>query len=99
MCSEALMKKELFERCFKVDMLLLVNDNIKNVRMSLAKVLRHHFLNQINGTFVFDMDVNDCVRLLKQDKCREIKELVEDIQTFPINEERQVTLEEYLERL
>jgi len=93
------MKKELFERCFKVDMLLLVNDNIKNVRMSLAKVLRHHFLNQINGTFVFDMDVNDCVRLLKQDKCREIKELVEDIQTFPINEERQVTLEEYLERL
>ena len=49
MCSEAMMKKELFERCFKVDMLSLVNDPVSNVRMALARVLRHHFLNQFNG--------------------------------------------------
>lgn len=39
------MKKELFERCFKVDMLSLVDDPVSNVRMALAKTLRHHFLN------------------------------------------------------
>lgn len=44
MCSEAMMKKDLFERCFKVDMLMMVNDKVSNVRLTLAKVLRHHFL-------------------------------------------------------
>lgn len=43
------MRKELFERCLKLDLLSLVNDPVCNVRMMLAKVLRHHFLNQING--------------------------------------------------
>jgi hypothetical protein len=49
MSQEAMMKKELFERCFKADMLGLVADPVSNVRMSLAKVIRHHFLNTING--------------------------------------------------
>ena len=49
MCGEAMNKKELFERHFKADMLQMVNDKVSNVRMSLAKVLRHHFINQING--------------------------------------------------
>jgi len=38
-------KKELFERLFKVDMLSMVNDKVSNVRVALAKVLRHHFIN------------------------------------------------------
>ena len=45
MCGEAMMKKELFERSFKADMLGLVIDPVSNVRMSLARVLRFHFLN------------------------------------------------------
>jgi hypothetical protein len=45
MCGEAMMKKELFERDFKADMLSLVADPVSNVRMALAKILRHHFLN------------------------------------------------------
>jgi hypothetical protein len=38
-------KKELFERDFKQDMLRLVNDPVSNVRLCLARVIRHHFLN------------------------------------------------------
>jgi hypothetical protein len=49
MCGEAMGKKELFERHFKLDMLRMVGDRVSNVRMTLAKVLRYHFLNQING--------------------------------------------------
>jgi hypothetical protein len=45
MCGEAMMKKELFEKYFKGDLLSLVNDRVSNVRMCLARVLRHHFLN------------------------------------------------------
>ena len=40
-----MMKKDLFERCFKAEMLSLVNDRVINVRMTLARVLRHHFIN------------------------------------------------------
>ena len=43
MCAEAMMDRKLFERCFKYDMLLLVNDKVANVRLTLAKVLKHHF--------------------------------------------------------
>ena len=49
MCGEAMNKKEIFEAHFKADMLSMVTDKVSNVRMSLAKVLRHHFINQING--------------------------------------------------
>lgn len=45
MCGEAMMKKELFETNLKSDFLSLVVDPVSNVRMTLAKVLRHHFLN------------------------------------------------------
>jgi hypothetical protein len=88
MCSETMMRKDLFERSFKPDLLSLVNDRVSNVRLTLAKILRHHFLNQINGTFVFDMDVNDAVRILKKDNSYDVRSFVEDIQTFPINEDR-----------
>ena len=67
-------KKELFERHFKGDMLSLVKDKVSNVRMSLAKVLRAHFLNHINGNhdclnhlgaLINDQEVNMAVQLLK----------------------------------
>lgn len=86
MCSEAMMKKELFEKYFKADLLGLVVDPVSNVRLTLAKVLRHHFLNQSNGPFAFDTEVNDAVKLLKGDSSEDVRAFVEDIQTFPIND-------------
>lgn len=38
-------KKSIFERFFKADLLKLVKDPVSNVRLSLAKIIRHHFLN------------------------------------------------------
>ena len=49
MCGEAMMKKDIFERHFIADMLALVNDKTSNVRLGLARVLRHHFIIQISG--------------------------------------------------
>jgi hypothetical protein len=79
MCGETMMRKELFERNFKADMLKLVADPVSNVRLTLAKVIRHHFLNQINGAFVFDIEVNDAVRILKKDTNKDVLSLVDDI--------------------
>ena len=73
MCGEAMGRKDLFERHFKSDMLAMVNDKVSNVRMSLAKVLRHHFINQINGAFVFDIEVNDAVKILKKDRAMDVR--------------------------
>ena len=43
----------------------MANDRCVNVRITLAKVLRHHFLKEIGGAFVYDELMNDCVRVLK----------------------------------
>ncbi len=40
-----MMNKDLFERQFKADLLAMTNDKVSNVRMCLAKAIRHHFLN------------------------------------------------------
>lgn len=99
MCGEAMMKKELFEKYFKADMLSMVNDKVSNVRMCLARGLRHHFLNQLSGAFVFDIEVNDAVRILKRDKHMDVRNFVEDIQTFPMNDSKEVELDEFLSRI
>jgi len=52
----------------------------------MAKVLRHHFLKEISGVFVFDPEVNDAIKLLKQDKSEDVRQLVQDIETYPIND-------------
>ena len=80
-------------------MLKLVNDPVSNVRLSLARILRYHFLNQINGPFSNDLEVNDAIRLLKKDKSRDVVELVEDIQTFPLNDDRELAIAEFIDRL
>ena len=87
MSGEAMNRKELFERLFKADLLSMVSDPVSNVRLALAKVLRHHFISQINGNsnlkiiisigaFVFDIDVNDAVRILKTDAKVDVRQLV-----------------------
>jgi len=66
MVSGAMMqKKELFEKYFKLDFMSMANDRCVNVRITLAKVLRHHFLKEIGGAFVYDELMNDCVKVLK----------------------------------
>ena len=76
MCGETMMRRDMFERNFKADMLKLVADPVSNVRLCLAKVLRQHFLDHINGLFVFDIEVNDAVRLLKKDTSIDVVSLV-----------------------
>ena len=60
-----MMQKDNFEKYFKFDLLSLVGDKVVNVRIALAKALRHHFLQEIAGEFVYDKEVNDAVRVLK----------------------------------
>jgi len=66
------MNKPLFEKYFKIDFLSLVNDRVINVRIMVAKVLRHHFLKEIAGEFVFDPEFNEAVRVLKLDKMEDV---------------------------
>lgn len=84
MCQgKLMMNKDLFEKYFKLDFLSLVNDRVPNVRISLAKALRHHFLKEISGTFVYDQEFNEAVHVLKQDPCEEVRFLTNDIETYP----------------
>ena len=100
MCGGKMMQqKELFEKYFKLDFLLMANDRVSNVRICMAKVLRHHFLKEISGAFVFDQDMNDAVNILKLDKCEDVRTQVADIETYPVNDTRQVTMESYLKNL
>ena len=74
MCGYKMMNsKELFEKYFKLDFLSLVNDRVPNVRINMARVLRHHFLKEISGAFVYDQEVNDAVRVLKMDKTEDVR--------------------------
>ena len=99
MCSEAMTKKELFEKYLKYELLSIVGDKVPNVRMCLSRILRQHFLSH-NGAFVFDQDVNDAVRLLKKDRSMDVREHVLDIQTFPMNQDdSQLNLQEFMQRM
>lgn len=60
--------------------MLLAADRVSNVRICTARTLKHHFLKEIAGEFVFDNDCNDAVRVLKMDKCEDVINLVSDIE-------------------
>jgi len=75
-----MMEKEIFEKYFKLDFLAIVNDRVPNVRIAMAKVMRHHFMKEISGAFIYDPEVNDAVRLLNQDKCEDVRIEVSDIE-------------------
>lgn len=68
-----MMKKDLFEKYFKLDLCSMVSDTCINVRITLAKCLRHHFLKEIGGAFVYDELMNDTIKVLKQDACADVK--------------------------
>lgn len=74
------MEKEIFEKYFKLDFLAIVNDRVPNVRIAMAKVLRYHFMKEINGSFIYDAEVNDAVRLMNLDQCADVRIEVSDIE-------------------
>jgi len=65
----------------------------------MSKMVRHHFLKEIGGAFVNDQLVNDAIRVLKLDADEDVKYHVSDIETFPLNDTRDVTLESFLKEL
>ena len=48
-------------------MLRMATDKVSNVRVTLAKTMRRHFKEVVDGAFIFDIDVNDAIRILKTD--------------------------------
>lgn len=81
MCGgKMMMEKEIFEKYFKLDFLAVVNDRVPNVRIAMAKVMRYHFMKEISGSFIYDAEVNDAVRLMNQDKCADVRIEVADIE-------------------
>jgi hypothetical protein len=80
--GEMMNKKDLFEKYFKLDFLTLVNDPTDNVRVTMGRILRHHFVTESFGAFVYDEEMNDAVRLLKKDECQDVRDIVSDINTY-----------------
>lgn len=93
------MKKDIFEKYFKLDFLSMVNDRVPNVRITFAKVIRHHFLKEINATFVYDTEFNDAVHVLKSDPCEEVRFQVQDIEVYPPDQQRDLTLDGFMSKL
>jgi len=99
MCGGQMMQqKELFERNFKLDFLLLANDRVPNVRIGMARVLRHHFLKEISGAFVYDQEFNDAIAVLKLDKSEDVRALVMDIDIQTIAD-KDVNMESFLKSI
>lgn len=103
MCHGELMQnKPLFEKFFKREFLTLVGDKVANVRILLAKALRHHFLKEIAGVFVEDPDFNEAVRVLKLDSCTEVLAEVGEIQISVTEKETEAserTVDEFVATL
>ena len=97
MMVQMMQKKALFEKYFKHDFLLLVNDRVENVRICVARTMRHHFLKEIGGEFVFDAECNDAVRVLKLDKAADVNWLVQDIETQSSDDP--ITLESFIQQI
>ena len=93
--------KELFEKYFKYELLSIVGDRVPNVRMCLSRALRAHFVGHVNGAFVFDEDVNDAVRLLRNDKSADVREPVVNVPVFPMNQSssNEVNLNDFINRM
>ena len=99
MCQgKLMMNKDIFEKHFKVDFLSLIDDKVPNVRIALAKALRHHFVKEISGVFVEDEEFNDAIKVLKKDSCEDVRELVRDIELFVVDK-GEVNFETFIESL
>lgn len=94
MCEKIMDNKELFQNYFMPLFLKLSLDPVKNVRIVVARVLEKHFSNP-EGVFVFDVMVNQAVKILKKDFCTDVRSQLDHIQTFPINDTSEVDIEEF----
>jgi hypothetical protein len=54
MCKNVMMNKEIFDKYFKKDFISLIKDKVAVVRVQLAETINHHFLIELNGTYVDD---------------------------------------------
>ena len=97
MMINIMQKKEVFEKYFKLDFLNMVNDRVPNVRICVAKTLRHHFVKEIAGEFVYDPEVMGAVRVMKLDTCEDVKSLVGDIEIPKVDEE--ISMDTYIQML
>jgi len=79
MCKNVMMNKEIFDKYFKKDFISLIKDKVAVVRVQMAKTISHHFLVELNGTYVDDQDFNDAVRILQKDRSNDVRLLVRDI--------------------
>jgi hypothetical protein len=94
-----MMKKSIFEKYFKLDFLTLVNDKVPNVRITMAKALRFHFLKEISGTFVYDELFNEAVHVMKSDSCEEVRFLTSDIELYPSDKTYEISMEDYMGKI
>lgn len=92
-------KRELFEKYFKLDFLSIVGDKVPNVRISMSKVLRHHFIKEIQGAFVYDSEFNEAVRILKIDSSADCRFYVNDIETYDDKKNAETSVQGFLDHL
>lgn len=79
MC-ESLMESnhELFTQYFIKDFCELANDKVVNVRMAVAEAIQKSFKK--NQEFIKGNDkLKEVVSILKEDKCRDVKEIMNDV--------------------
>jgi len=99
MMGPMMQQKEVFEKYFKIDLLMMISDRVSNVRIILAKVLRHHFMKEISGAFVNDPELNDAVRLLKHDASVDVRSQVLDIETLTDSSGSHLSMESFVSHL
>jgi hypothetical protein len=90
--------KDLFQNYFMPLFLKLALDPVKNVRIVVARVLESHFAEK-DGAFVFDITVNQAIKILKKDFCLDVRQQLEKIATYPLNDTSDVDVEKWREEL
>jgi hypothetical protein len=78
--------------------LKLALDPVKNVRIVVARVLESHF-SEKDGAFVFDITVNKAIKILKKDFCLDVRQQLEKITTYPLNDTSEVDVEKWREEI
>jgi hypothetical protein len=86
--------KEIFQSYFMPLFLNLSIDPVKNVRIVVSRVLEAHFANP-EGNFVFDLLVNQAVKIMKKDFCLDVRAQLESISTYPLNDTSEVDLDKF----
>eukprot|EP01015_Nassula_variabilis_P036997 TRINITY_DN969_c0_g2_i1.p2 TRINITY_DN969_c0_g2~~TRINITY_DN969_c0_g2_i1.p2 ORF type:complete len:333 (-),score=30.19 TRINITY_DN969_c0_g2_i1:4-1002(-) len=76
-CENMMMSQYIFEVEFFDQFLSLATDKVVNVRITWARIIARHFKKQ--GPFAFNNQIREIIIKMRQEKCKEIKEVVNDI--------------------